>query len=293
MANISTLAVNASYEALTGDISYTLVRCEARPLTAGLAPALLALLADITTCANAERMLVLEVERAEVKVFLCDEGIDGTVDAIVNTCLTITGGDRTVDPYAFYLKNTTPGDLKDPVLAEELETVRLWVVPLQESIHPSLAALSPTLAAQIEAADNAQAALDAANLTLRTFREQGARKTLVDTINAKRKVTHGALGEIAHSNPQLLLPIDFADRFFVHEVRRRKATRKEMLAKLDAAHAEVAAVEAKLAKMDGDDAVAAAKLAAQKEKERQQKVAAAQKKAEEAAKELAALQQEP
>ncbi len=292
MANINTVAVSASYEVLTSEVSYPLVRCEARPITAGLAPALFALLADIATCAAAERKLVLQVERAEVAVFLADEGIDGSVDAVAHACLAINGNDRTAEPYITFFKHKPPAELKEPVLEEELGTVKLWVEPLQTSIHPSLSALAPTLAAQIEVADKAKAMLDAANVTLQTFREQGARKVLVDAINAKRMATHGALGEIAHSNPQLMLPINFADRFFVRETRRRRVTRKEVATRLEAAKNEVAALEAKLAKLDGDAAAAAAKLAAQNAKEHQQKLAAAQKKADEAAAKLAALQQQ-
>ena len=293
MGTISTIAVNASYETLTGDLSYTLVRCEARPFTAGLAPALLALLADTATCADTERTLLLEVERAEMKVFFADEALDGTIDAATNALLTITGGDRTVEPYTLYLKDKTPAELKEPVLKEELETARSWVERFQTSIHPSLNALAPVLAAQVDTADKAQGMLDAASLALTTFREEGPRRVLIETINAKRKATHGALGEIAHSNPLLMLPINFADRFFRHEPRRKKATKKEVQARLDAAQGEVAALEAKLAKMESDEAAEAAKVAAEKEKEKEQKLAAAQKKAAEAAQEIAALQQAP
>ncbi|MFO0762405.1 MAG: hypothetical protein U0359_38555 [Byssovorax sp.] len=285
--------MNASYEALTGDISYTLVRCEARPLTAALAPALAGLLDDIATVAEAERKLVLALERTEVRVFLADEDIDGLIDGIVNTLLTLTGGDRSSDLYTFYLKSTPPAELKDPILGEELEAVRRWIEPLGASPHPSLMAFAPLLADKVEVADKAKGDFDAAAGALKTFREQGARKALIDTLNAKRKATYGALAEIAHSHPELMLPANFADRFFMHEQRKRKLTAKDLEARLAVAKAAVDDLADKLAKAKAEEAAAEADAAAKKAKEHQQKLAAAQKKAAEAAAELAALQQSP
>ncbi|MFO0755159.1 MAG: hypothetical protein U0359_01605 [Byssovorax sp.] len=292
MATISTLAVSTSYEELTGDISYTLVRCEARPLTAGLAPALVALLTDITTTQETERKLVLDLERAEVRVFLADEDIDSLIDGIVNTLLTLTGGDRTSDLYTFYLKDKTPGELKDPILDEELEAVRQWIDPLSASPHPALVTFAPLLNAAVDVADKAKAAFDTAAQALKTFREQGARKTLVDMLNAKRKATHGALGEIAHSHPELMLPGNFADRFFVRDQKKKKPGIKELQARLDAAKALVDELSGKLAKAKAEEAAAANEAAEKKAKEYQQKLLAAQKKVADAAAELSTLQQQ-
>ena len=293
MGNISTLAVDASYEVLTGDLSYTLVRCEARPLTAGLAPALAKLLAEVTVVSSEEQMLALEVLRAEVRVALVDEDIDGTVDAVVNNILIITGGDRTHEMYVHFMDGITPGELKSPILAEELSTVRLWVPSLAASPFSSLAALGPILAQQVADADVAKAKLDAATQALKQFREVGARKALVDKINAKRKTTFGELGGMAHASPELNLPKDFADRFFLHSTRRRRRpTSKEVQAKLDAAKEAVADLEAKLAEVEADEKAEADRQAKRNATAHQKKIADAQKKADASAAALAALQKQ-
>lgn len=290
MGTISTLAVDASYETLTDELSYPLVRCEARPLTAGLAPALAALLTDVATTESDERKLVLEVLRAEILVTLADEDIDVTVDAVVNTILTITGGDRDHDLYTHFLGDKTPAELKEPILAEELETVRAWVPTLTTSPYPSLAAFAPVLDQQVADADKAVAKLTTASQALKSFREVGPRRALVDKINAKRKATYGDLGEIAHSNPQLNLPKDFADRFFLHDQRRRrKPTSKELRVRLEAARTAVADIEAKTTRAEADEKAEAEVRAARKNKALQKKIAAAEKKAAAAAAELAAL----
>jgi hypothetical protein len=290
MGTISTLAADASYETLADEIAYPLVRCEARPLTTGLAPALAALLTDVATTQSDERKLVLAVLRAEILAVLADEEIDATVDAVVNNLLIITGGDREHELYTHFLGDKTPGELKEPILAEELETVRAWVDSLIKSPYPSLAALGPILDQQVANADKVVAALTAASQALKSFREVGPRRALVDKINANRKATYGALGEIAHSNPQLNLPKDFADRFFLHDQRRRrKPTSKDLRIRLEAARALVDDIEAKLAKAETDEKADADAKAQRKAKAQQKKVAAAEKKAAAAAAELAAL----
>jgi hypothetical protein len=291
MGTIRTLVVTTPYEAVTDDISYLLVRCEARPLTAGLAVALQALLSDIGTTADDEGKLALEVLRAEALVETCDEDIDVTVDAVVNTVLTITGGDRSSDLYVHFVGGSTPAALKEPRLGAELDTVRTWVPSLQASPHPGLVALAPVLAAQVAAADQAVAKLVAARQALKDFREVGERPALIDKVNAARKAAYGELGVIAHTNPQANLPKDFADRFFMRDPKvRKKPTSKELQVKLDAAKAVVADLTGRLAATKADEQAAADALAAQKEKEHQAELEAAKKKAAAAAAKVAALE---
>src|SRR4051794_11897295 len=103
MATTNTLPADASYGTLRAELSYPLVRCEARPLTAGLVPALSALRTEVDTTAGAEDLIVLDVQRAEVLVFLADEDIDGTVHAVEKNLLILTDGDREADLYVHYM----------------------------------------------------------------------------------------------------------------------------------------------------------------------------------------------
>jgi hypothetical protein len=293
MANIPTLVASASYETLTAEISYTLVRCEARPITAGLAPALLALLTEVNDTENQERLLELDVQRAEIRVALADDDIDGTVDAVVNSVLTITGGDRSADLYLHFLGGKTPAQAKAPVLAEELELVRGWIPSLLASPYPTLAALGPVLADQVAAADKAKGVLDTTTAALKDFREVGARKVLADHINARRKATYGDLGDIVHSNPLLNLPKGFPDQCFLHEHRKRRYSSKELKQRRDLAQAALADLDEKIQEAEADEKAAADRRAEQRARARAQKLADAQKKANAATAALATLQAQP
>jgi hypothetical protein len=293
MGNIRTLTANVSYETLTEEVACPLARCEVRPCTAALAPAIFALFGEIAVTSNDERLLVLEVLRAEARVVLADDDIDGTVDAVVASLLVITGGDREADLYVHYLGTSTPAELKDPVLAEELEAVRKWVSSLKGSPYASLAALGPVLEQQVAIADAAEKKLSDATQALKDFREVGARKALVDKINANRQATYGELGDIVHSNPVLGLPRDLAAQSFLHERRPRKARTKELKARLASLQAEVAAVQLKVTAAEAAEQAVIDKKNARKAKLAAKKLADAQKKADAAAAALAALQNPP
>jgi hypothetical protein len=293
MATISTFGLDASNEALATDLTYIVARCEARPLTAGLAPPLLAALADVDTTQAQEKQLVLTVTRAQVLVVAAGEDIGGVVDGVVHALLTITGGDREHALYLHFLGTTRPRDLKARTLAKQVVAVRAWVPSLTASPHASLTALGSVVEQMATAADKAVEQLAGATQALKDFREVGGRKAMIDRVNATRKTTYGALGEILHANPLGNLPNDFADRFFLHARRRPKVTIQELTAKIEAAKADVVALEAKLAKLQASEEAEADAREREKAAARQSKLAAAEKKAARAAAELAALRDQP
>ena len=79
-----------------------------------------------------------------------------------------------------------------------------------------------------------------ANQALVRFHEVGARRALVEKMNAARKLAHGQLGQIVHDHPELALPTSFPDTFFLHDTRKRK---KETPASIDA---EIAALKKRI-----------------------------------------------
>lgn len=290
MGNISTLALVASYDAIRDDINHLHIRLEGRPLTAALAPPFVALQGDITSVEQQEQHLVFNAARCEVRAVLADEDVDTLVDVLVHAVLVITGNDRKHPLYVHFIGDMTPGKIKEPVNGEELVTAKSWIPSLQSSPHPTLVALAPQLDKAVTAAENREADLAAAELTLKNFREVGPRKALVDKANALRLSTYGALGDIAHSHPELNLPKDFADRFFKHEQRNRKPpTARDLATKLDAARTDLAALEARHAEAQKAEAADAADAAKTKSAKDQKAIDKAQKKADEAAAALAAL----
>ena len=290
MGNISTLALTASHDVIRGDINHIHINLESRPLTAALAAPFIALQNDVTSVEQEEQQLVFNVARAEVRVTLADEDIDTLVDVLVHALLVITGNNRKDPLYLHFVGDSTPAAIKDPVLGPEIATVKGWIPSLQSSPHATLVALAPRFDAAVTAAENREAELTAAEVALKNFREVGARKALVDKTNALRLSTSGALGDIAHSHPELNLPRDFADGFFKHERRNRKPpSAKDLTLKVDAAKADLATLEAKLAEAQKAEAAEAADALKTKSAKDQKAIDRAQKKADEAAATLAAL----
>jgi hypothetical protein len=290
MGNISLLALTASYDVIRGDINHIQIRLEGRPFTAGLAPSFVALQAEQEAVLQQEQQLVLNVARAEVLAVIADEDVDGCVDAVVNCVLTITGNNRKDPLYLHFVRDTTPGKIKEPVLGEELLTVKAWIPSLQSSPHPSLVALAPQLAQSVQVGEQRQLELATADQALKDFREVGPRKALIDKANALRLATFGKLGDLAHSHPELKLPKDFADRFFKHERRNRKPlTAKEIAILVEAAKAEVGLLETKLGEAEAAEATEAANEAKARSAKAQKVIDKAQKKADDAAARLAAV----
>lgn len=290
MANISLLALNASYEVLRSDINHVQIRLEGRQYTADLAQAFILLQAEVESVFQQEEQLLLNVARAEVLAIMADEDVDDCINAVVNCVLTITGNNRKDPLYLHFVVNTTPAKIKEPVLGEELVTARSWLPSLVSSPHPSLVALAPRHGQAVQVGEQREQELAAADQTLKDFREIGPRKALVDKVNALRLATYGKLGELAHSRPDLRLPKDFADRFFKHERRNRKpAKAKEIAIELEAARATVGQLEAKHVEALAAEATLAANEAKAKAARDQKVIDKAQKKADDAAARLAAV----
>ena len=133
MGNISLLALTASYDVLRGDINHVRIRLEGRPYTAELATPFALLQTEQEAVCQQEEQLILNVARAEVLAIMADEDVDGGVNAVVNCVLTITGNNRKDPLYLHFVVNTTPAQIKDPVLGEELLTVKSWIPSLVSS----------------------------------------------------------------------------------------------------------------------------------------------------------------
>lgn len=293
MGTVSTLALDAPYDVVRDDINHLVIHLEGRPLTASLAPPFVALQNELTGVVQQDQQLVFNVARARILVLLIDEDVDGLIDAVVHVVLTVTGNNRESPLYLHFMGNQIPSEIKNPVLGEELVTAKSWISSLQSSPHPGLVALAPQLDATVKVAEQRQLDLVAADQALKSFREVGPRKAFIDKANALRLSTFGALGDIAHSHPEMNLPKDFAERFFKHERRNRKPpTAKDIALKVEAARAELTALEAKLSEAQKAEAEAAANEARARAAKNQKVLDRAQKNADNAAAKLAAVRSE-
>lgn len=178
------------------------------------------------------------------------------MDAIQQAVLLETKNDRKAPLFLLYFGAKRPHELKRPVLGGQLETMRGWIHSLLASSNPVLAALGARVAHQVAAADVAVASQAKAEQQNRDFRTIGARKGLLDSLNAIRKAIYGKLSELPHASPAEHLPATFAEPFFRHDSGGKSApvTSAELAKQVSDLQSQLAAAEAQLAKALADDA---------------------------------------
>ena len=274
------------------EIIITWVLLAADPNTASLAAAYEAFYQQKwRTIVAQETDLLVEAYRAVALVDNADQGLDDFVDELDTTLLRLVGKDRTDTLYVYYFGKKRAHELKRPVLAGQLETMRGFVHPLKTSAHGELAALGERLETLVARADDAAKRQQNAAEAIKTFRTLGARKECIDELNALRKSTAGTLSEMPHKFPEKRLPADYADRFFKRGPKRKSAAKDATSADLQIMIAEqeqaLALLKAQLADLVAkEEAEAKAKAEAAN---LQLELAAAEKAAAEAAARVAAI----
>lgn len=275
------------------EIITTLVLLEADPLVAQLAiPHEEFYKQKWRAIVAQEAELLIEAYRADALIDAADLQLDDFVDELDAVLLRVVGKDRTDPLYAYFFGKKRPHELKRPVLAGQLETMRGFVQPLKTSAHAELSALGPRLEGLIARADAAVKRQQNAAESIKTFRTMGARKACIDELNALRKSTAGTLSEMPHKHPEKRLPGDYAERFFKRAPRRGKTAAKyvtsaDLLALIPEQEQALAALKAQLA-----DVLAKEEAEAQAKAEMdalQSELVAAEKAAAEAEARIAAI----
>jgi hypothetical protein len=174
-----------------------------------------------TTVFSTEVKLTEAVAEGEALIRLADDELDILLIAIVNDLMTAVGNDRSAPLYVSFVGKQRPWEIRNPILGDQLETMRPWVATLEASPSPTLKAKAPLLEALIKKADAAIAFAQKAEEALAIFTDLGERKAFVDALNAARGLLHGKLKELAHKND---LPPDFPDRFYKASPRSRGPT---------------------------------------------------------------------
>lgn len=287
------LDFRSSSVTLLEELIHTLARLEANPLTASFAPPFEALYKhEWTQAALQEFALLVEAYRADALVEEADDDLDDLVDDLDAYARRKVKGDLKDPFYLYFFGAKRPYELKRPMLGGQLETMRGWVGPLHTAGDEEALKLASKLEGLIVKADIAISKQSTATEKVKTFRTLGARKTLVDKLNALRKSTDGKLAELPHTNPSAKLPGHFASRFFKHAPKRGKTAARELTSadlktRLADAKAEIAALEQQLSDAiakEEAEALARAQLEADKAA-----LAEAEKEAAEAAAKVATL----
>jgi hypothetical protein len=197
------------------------------------------------------------VVRAAARVDVADGVLDALVDRVDLALQAARGKDRSHPLFATFFAGQAPSALKRPVLGPQLETVRTWPDRLAKSGVPALVALQADMQQAADVADAALAAHQKAAADLDNFETVGLGKQLVDKLNAMRDAVHGELKQVRHDHPDWNLAADWPDSFFIHDSRGAHVVRssadaearvKQLEAKLAAARASLADLQAKEAK---------------------------------------------
>ena len=250
-----TLDQDTSLDTTLEHLVYTLALLLAHPQAASLAPPFEQQLAQWWAIDRAEMEHWIEILKAAARIVDADNRLDALVDKLSNTLLIKTKGSREADEYRYFFEAKPPAAVKRPVLGGQVDTMDKWAATLAGSSDPDLAAIGVEMQAAVTYARAQEKALAAVEETNKNFRKLGDRKAFMDGLNALRKTTWGALAEMPHAQPDLKLPSGFADLFF-KPVRKPRAsegpkTAADMQAvvvdleeQLDAARAQLAALEA-------------------------------------------------
>lgn len=260
-----TLSESSTLIELLQERTYLTAQLLCRPLTAHLAPPLAALHDEWLAAMATEVKLAEAVVRTEAAVQVVDEQLDLLLVEIVTAVRAATGGDRNAQLYVRLLGTQRPSEAKQPVLGEQLELMRSWQPVLREAGVPALEALAPRLEALVTQADRALLAKQQAEQALAEFSETGARRVLLDRLNALRLSTYDAL--VALAEEHLELPADFPEQFFPREARARTPTIESVATSIQRLEAQLAKQRALLTELvekreASERARAAAELAA-------------------------------
>jgi hypothetical protein len=291
MKALALYSPEVAYKTIAEDTTHILVPLETNALTQGYAQAFDDLLSTTHKTAAGEEALVLAVARAEGFVVAVDSDIDVLVNYIFSAVEVAFG--KTSPLYLFLLGDQTIAQIREPLLDEELDTVKSWIGPLKGCADPFVLKHVLVLEQKIIEAELRVDDLDKAEQALEAFRQLGPRKTLVDSANALRAFTYGALNQLVSTPAGASLPRDFPDRVFRHERARRyrKAPGSKALEKrLTANEKEHEALVLQIAEAKEAEAEAAKKKAKKKAKPIVDALGAAKKKAADLQAQIAALE---
>jgi len=252
-----TIAYRTGLLLLIREIRYTLAQLAAEPLASAHVPAFQALRDECKTVLLQEVDLLEGLAAAQAAVDKADDNLDDFAGRTSRAVEDFTGSNPKHPLVAHLFKGKSLSKFKRPVLGGQLETMRGWGSPLTSTGAAPLLSLANELPALIAAADKAVALQDAATQKNREFRDLGARRALVDKLNAQRKETGGVLAKLPFQLPNL--PPDFGDRFFRTEAlaSEEEETIEEVKASITDLEAQLADRKAQLATMEAQEAAAA------------------------------------
>ncbi len=170
--------------ALRQEIRYTLARATAAKV-APVAASFAELLDDWAAVDAAQNAAWDAVVQANAAIADVDEQLDAFIVRFHATLLDVVGGDRGASQYKVFFKQA-PHKLAEPVLGDELETLRGWLKLGGKGKDPRLTARLKELGPLVAAADAAIAARHSAELDAAELRQTGAFDQFVRELVTRR-----------------------------------------------------------------------------------------------------------
>lgn len=273
------------------ELRYTLSRCQADPRAAFCVQAFQSCRDESSAVQKQELDLLETLSDAQANVDIADENIDDFASRLSKAVLTLTRDDRGHPIYAHFFGKKPISTFLRPKLGAQLDSMRSWGEALTTSQLSPLQAMAAELSSLVLAADKALSARSETQSQIRQFRDIGARRQLVDKINAARKKAAGDLAKLAIETPGLRS--DYGDSFFraapsadevdeptidsvtqdIADLEAKLEAARDLLTKLMAAAAEAqkaatekASAEAQLAELEKQEDELAKQKAALKKK---------------------------
>jgi hypothetical protein len=192
----------------------------ADPNAAVVAPIFDSLIADWKVKEDQRIQFVILVARAAALAYFIDTKLDAFVALLVNV-LERLNKDRSSALWFSFFKGVAPSIFAKPILSGQLAKQRLWLKTLADSKHPELNALVPVLQPLLQEAGDAEAAVAQTKQDLLNFKTVGGWADHITLANASRTDAYGTLLDVPHQHPELKLPADYAEMFYLHDTSRR------------------------------------------------------------------------
>lgn len=286
------LKLRTSLLGLFPHVTYTLEKLRAEPLGAAHVPTFEALYNEGLQVLTSELGIIGAQMGAQVRVDSTADKLNEFAGRVSKAVLIITHDERDNPLYTHFFGNKNLSEFRRPKLGDKLESMRKWIPSLQQSPFPALQAMAAELVTLVAEADAADAARDSAQQQNRFFRDVGARRQWVDSLNAARKGLYGALAQLAHQHPEL--PSNYAELFFLREkgdddaAEEPEETVETLQARAEELSEELGEIQERIAALE--EAEVAAKEAAAARAAQEAQLAELDRAAAELEKQRAALQ---
>jgi hypothetical protein len=183
--------------------------------------------------------------RAEQAISSIGDRCDDHIDEFHLAVLTVAGEDRSAPHYALYFP-VPPSRIKHLALDPKSEMIHDWLPTLQREEDPRLKPFHAKFTQDVTDADAAKELRVEAERALRHSRDVGGVSQFYDRVEQVRDDVYGLLDQHRAQHPELMLPRNFASRFFL-KAPPRKLTEEQRQAKAEARAKARAEKAAKLA----------------------------------------------